>query len=311
MAPNAETTLDPDPVLSTTEAAELFDVHPSTVKRWCDRQELDCRRTAGGHRRIPLSRALERARAEGVDLRLLAFEERAGRVWEATRAARERDFDPTLLLAVECLDDDAPERFGEFLIHVSADAGVDLSLFLDEALRPTMERIGDRWEEGRIRVGEEHLVSEVVTRALDRVRRPTDGDAQLPTWSPVALVGSVEGERHVLGARCVRLVLERSGWRVRFLGADVPMEEWNVLARLYGARMLCISFSSLRREGDVLRCVRRLSEGYDPEHPYALALGGAAPVEGPPTGRWPFTALRFFPATRPFAAWLGEAPADA
>jgi excisionase family DNA binding protein len=36
--------------LTSTEAASLLDVHPSTVKRWCNDGELDSELTPGGQR---------------------------------------------------------------------------------------------------------------------------------------------------------------------------------------------------------------------------------------------------------------------
>ncbi len=306
MPPKVEKALDPDPLLSTTEVGELFDVHPSTVKRWCDRGELECDRTDGGHRRIPLSQVLGRARSFGEPLPLLGFGGRAGRTWEAARAARDGDFEPGRRLALDCLERDALGPFADLLVHLGRDRRVDLRRLLDEGLRPVMESVGRRWESGEVRVGEEHQVSEIVTGALHRLRRAPEPGGAEGSSAPVALVGCVEGERHVLGARCVRLVLERAGWRVRFLGADVPMEEWGALARIYGAGLICISFSRLRRRGDLMRCLRRLAEDYEPENPYALALGGGASLDGPVGEEWPFTAVGFFPATVPFTDWLGE-----
>lgn len=300
--------LEVDPVLSTTEVGELFDVHASTVKRWCDRGELDFGRTQGGHRRIPLSQVLRRARETEASLPLLDFGERAGAVWHASQAARERDFRATRHLALELLGSDELQGMSDLFRHQGRDRAVDLHGLLDDGLRPVMTEVGERWERGAIGPGTEHMVSEVVADLLHRLRA-TPGTRGAAARSPasVALVGAVEGERHALGARCVRVALERAGWEVRFLGPDVPMEEWATLQRAYGARLVGVSFSRMRSRADLLRCTRRLAEAYDAAHPYVLALGGGARVDGPPEGPWPFTAVRFFPGVTPFASWLGEA----
>jgi len=299
-------TRETDPLLSTTEVGELFDVHASTVKRWCDREDLAFTRTEGGHRRIPLSAALRLARKRRRDLPLLGFEARAAEVWSAREAAREDDLEPTRRLLLRLVGEDELPRVRDVLVHLGSDESIDLAALLDRGLRPVMREVGERWERGEVTPGVEHMVSETMVGALHQLR---ESGGRGPAHAPgsVALVGSLEGERHDVGARCVRVLLERSGWEVRFLGADVPMEEWAVLQRSYGARMICVSLSQLRGQADALRCVRRLADTYDRERPYVLALGGAARVDAPPEGSWPFTALRFFPGVSGFAAWLGEA----
>jgi excisionase family DNA binding protein len=42
----------PDPLLTTGEAAVVLEVAPQTVARWADDQVLECSRTPGGHRRF-------------------------------------------------------------------------------------------------------------------------------------------------------------------------------------------------------------------------------------------------------------------
>lgn len=311
MVPIRDIQLLEDPVLSTTEVGELFGVHASTVKRWCDRGDLTFRRTEGGHRRIPLSEVLRRAREDDEELPLLDFEDRAAGVWQATGAARKRNFGPTRRLAADVLADDAPSRLGDLFVHLGRDPDVDLHGLLDEGLRPVMEEVGERWNQGEIGPGVEHVISEVVAGTLHRLRYEGGRRVASRHRPSLALVGAVEGERHALGARCVRLTLERVGWDVAFLGADVPMEAWESIQRDREARMICISFSRCRGPADLLRCARRLAGTYDAERPYVLALGGDARVDGPPEGPWPFTAVRFFPSLRPFAAWLGEPGAGA
>jgi len=275
--------LDPDPVLSTTEVGELFGVHPSTVKRWCDRGRLRFSRTDGGHRRIRLSEALQRARDEEIPLPLRAFGGEAGSVWEASRAAVEDgDYRRARALARAWLDAWRVEAIGELFVHLGRHTEANLSRLFDDGIRLVLRDVGERWAEGTLGVGQEHLLSETVTNALHRLRRVRvrwrhldEGHLENQESRPVALVGCAQGERHALGARCVQVALEREGWFVHFLGSDLPLDEWPVLQARTGASLLCVSFSSLRSRAEVLRCIRSLSERYDRSRPYRLALGGA------------------------------------
>jgi methanogenic corrinoid protein MtbC1 len=90
----------------------------------------------------------------------------------------------------------------------------------------------------------------------------------------VAVVGSTEGNRHELGAQCVRLLLERRGWRVFYLGGDLPIEECAAAQRVRRAGLVGLSFAPPHTAADMQRCLRLLGEFTDPGRPYALALGG-------------------------------------
>lgn len=332
--------LDPDPTLSTTQVGDLFEVHPSTVKRWCERGELACHRTEGGHRRIHLSDALRRGPEGAVARELAAFGPDAGSVWLAEQAAiSDQDFEPARELTDAWLREREFHGIKAFLVYLGRNHPEILPHLLDAVTREVMRGVGQWWEEGRLGVGGEHLASETVTEALFQLRRdliPSDGGLPSGRAAPasgpatrtsgrVALVGCAEGERHAIGANAVRLLLEQRGWQVRFLGADVPVDSWEELQKEYNADLVCISFSSLRAWGDVVRTVRRLAETYDPNRSYALALGGSM-VHTPSARRddrnggegkgfpeeeleklpeaTPFDALRVFPGTVEFIEWL-------
>ena len=64
--------------------------------------------------------------------------------------------------------------------------------------------------------------------------------------SPRCGCGSHGGGHHDLGAQAVRVLLEREGWKVYYLGADVPVEEFAEIQRAQGATLVCISLSPRR-----------------------------------------------------------------
>ena len=75
--------------LTSTEAAELLDVHPSTIKRWCNDGELDFEQTPGGHRRIRVDTAVDFARQRGIRTLLTPFHPFEPHVWTALRDVEE------------------------------------------------------------------------------------------------------------------------------------------------------------------------------------------------------------------------------
>ena len=89
----------------------------------------------------------------------------------------------------------------------------------DDLLVGAMALIGQRWADGQWGVAEEHLASQTIVRALDRIRPEQGPEARI---GPVAVLAGVAGERHMIGLICLDQVLREDGWSVANLGADVP-----------------------------------------------------------------------------------------
>ena len=89
----------------------------------------------------------------------------------------------------------------------------------DEVVRPAMELVGARWQEGQWSISVEHLASVALNQALSRVRPP-----EKPEWriGPTAVLAAPEMEQHVAGLACLAQILQDDGWHVENLGANVP-----------------------------------------------------------------------------------------
>ncbi len=267
-----------DLYLTSSEAGELLSVHPSTVKRWCNEGDLPFDKTDGGHRRIHLTNLLQLARTRGIATFLDAFTPYEGHVWTAIgQASNGGSFHRVHSMAMGWLDRAHMKRLTSLFVELGRRPGVPYERLAEEGIRGFMQLVGEAWREGRLRVGEEHLMTEAMTDVLFQLRQG-DGPEGDPTLAgPVgrcAIVGTMEGHRHGLGSLCVRILLERKGWDVYYLGADVPVEDFAAMQKSRGADLICVSFSPPATGADMRRCVRILSEFYDPQHPYSLALGG-------------------------------------
>jgi methanogenic corrinoid protein MtbC1/DNA-binding XRE family transcriptional regulator len=86
-------------------------------------------------------------------------------------------------------------------------------------LAPVMERVGELWCDGDINAAHEHLATQITLAQMERLRsfiRP------VPLSGPRALIACAEREQHLMGARMAADLFMLDGWRVDFLGADVP-----------------------------------------------------------------------------------------
>jgi DNA-binding transcriptional MerR regulator/methylmalonyl-CoA mutase cobalamin-binding subunit len=92
-----------------------------------------------------------------------------------------------------------------------------------ELLMPALVAIGEGWADGTVDVAGEHAASSAVQRRLATAFLAA-GRASVE--HPLVLVGLPPGARHDLGALTFATALRRRGISVRFLGADLPIENW-------------------------------------------------------------------------------------
>ncbi len=277
------TDADITPYLTTSDVALVLAIHPSTVKRWCNEGILAYDTTDGGHRRIALPDAMDVAELKGIETTLSSFTPHEPWVWAAFQAAiDEDDFTSSQSLMLEWIRADKPELAAEFFFALGVLPGISQLSFLDKAVTGLMKMVGDDWADGELRVGEEHFISHLVSETLLRLRhawidsplkdrRTVNGHGK----RRMAVVGAMEGNHHMLGPLCVRLGLELAGWRVHYLGGDVPLEEFSEAQRHLGAELVCVSFAPPMTSADVDRCVRVLRQILSDDRTYSLFLGGA------------------------------------
>ncbi|MBB5916193.1 methanogenic corrinoid protein MtbC1 [Nocardia transvalensis] len=101
-----------------------------------------------------------------------------------------------------------------------ADAGLSVEMILLEVVAPVQRRVGVEWAANRVTVAQEHAVTAINDRAMAALAHHPAGASETTAGS--VTVACVDGEWHALPARLVAEVLRLRGWRVDFLGAQVP-----------------------------------------------------------------------------------------
>jgi MerR family transcriptional regulator, light-induced transcriptional regulator len=144
--------------------------------------------------------------------------------------------------------------------------------FLSDYLAPLTHAIGEGWATGELDVRHEHFFSARISDFLSAVRRPYDTRAQ----GPLAVLATLEGEAHTLGLQMCALVLAMSGYRVLYLGSELPTAQIVQAMREQAAPILGVSVapSSNRSTGAALKKLRRRLPGT-----IAFLLGGAGAPE--------------------------------
>lgn len=108
---------------------------------------------------------------------------------------------------------------------------------LSELIVPLVERIGEGWMSGRVKVAHEHVATAVLRTFLGNIARPI----ALHPRAPVLVVTTPAGQLHELGAIIVAAAATGMGWRVVYGGACLPAEEIASMAIQQGARAVGLS----------------------------------------------------------------------
>lgn len=128
---------------------------------------------------------------------------------------------------------------------------------LEKLLVPLMHRIGDLWQDGTLRPIHEHMASSVVRTFLGNM-----SNAYLPEpGSPQIVVTTPARQLHELGALIVAATAAHEGWRVTYLGPNLPPEEIAAAVFQKGARAVALSVTyppDDPRLPEELRRIRRL-----------------------------------------------------
>jgi MerR family transcriptional regulator, light-induced transcriptional regulator len=104
-----------------------------------------------------------------------------------------------------------------------ARAAVALSrtALLERLLVSLLERVGELWSEGSLRIAHEHVASAIVRTFLGELQE----SAAASPAAPRLAVTTPAGQRHEFGALIAAAVAASEGWAVTYLGPDLPAAE--------------------------------------------------------------------------------------
>ncbi len=118
---------------------------------------------------------------------------------------------------------------------------------LRDVLLPYLHDLGDRWEKGEVSVAQGHFASHVVRGRLVGLAR---GWGTGRGW--YALLACPPDELHDMALLAFGIVLNRSGWRVRYLGANTPMSDLIQLTSQTRPNLVVLSATTSERFASVV-----------------------------------------------------------
>jgi methanogenic corrinoid protein MtbC1 len=102
---------------------------------------------------------------------------------------------------------------------------------------PLLEEIGDRWAHRDFGISQEHVATNLIRNLLSSLFRLYPPDEAAET----IVLATPNGERHEFGILIAALIAATRGWRVVYLGIDLPASEIVRTAKLTKARVLVLS----------------------------------------------------------------------
>jgi methanogenic corrinoid protein MtbC1 len=158
------------------------------------------------------------------------------------------------------------------IVNDCIDGGHDLVEVEQHIIKPSLYRIGERWQANQITVAAEHLATAiaqaVMTAGLLRSIPPAMTGRRV-------LLACVAGNLHCLGLRMVAAAFELAGWDVQYLGANVPTPAIIQHVGEWKPNLIGLSVSFAQQLPVVKQVIGELSERLGTERP-AVIVGGLA-----------------------------------
>ena len=202
------------------EVAELTGLTSARLRAWERRYEIvRPRRHPNGYRaytadQVALLRAYARLTEAGERIGDLAHQPAD----QVLGRAEHRALDGTPLAAlVDAIKAFDRERLEALVAQQIVLRG--LRSFVQEIVSPLAQAVGDLWALGKIPIAAEHLASEVVLHSLKGGLRASRGSG------PLAVCACLAGERHEWGLLGTLTLVQEQGWRIHYLGPDLPVDE--------------------------------------------------------------------------------------
>lgn len=138
----------------------------------------------------------------------------------------------------------------------------------EELFTPVLVEIGERWQRGELSATAEHFATNYLILRLGALLRSIPNG----TSGPLIWVGCAPSELHEVGALLLGVYLRRSGYRVHYLGQNLPIEGFAEEVERHQPAILLLSASTEDTARSLAKLTAQLAESL-PELPL-IGYGG-------------------------------------
>jgi DNA-binding transcriptional MerR regulator/methylmalonyl-CoA mutase cobalamin-binding subunit len=151
----------------------------------------------------------------------------------------------------------------------------------EDVLLPVMRDIGELWQEGTAVVAQEHFASAFVREKLAGMIAELDSGVGP---GPEGVCAGAPGELHELGLMACALRLAAGGWKVLYLGPDVPLDETARVVKERKPALVCTSLVLRRGAGECGELAAELRRTAPRDTAVVIGGAGVAPETRPVEG---------------------------
>lgn len=231
-------------LLDIDQVSQLTGLPPATLRNWEKRYGFPKpQRSQGGHRLFRVEDVEKIRQVAALSSQGVKVSEAIEKVHEGAPAVQNlQNIAPAVHTLNECLDKilQALYRYdANGADEVLSKIGMRLSeTDLLEMVYPNLLRkTGEDWESSRINIAQEHFASNYFrTHLLSYFKAGRVG-----RQGPKVLMATPPGERHEGGLLILSAYMMLLGWRVYYLGADLPMEDLHHAAETVTPDLICVS----------------------------------------------------------------------
>ena len=122
-------------------------------------------------------------------------------------------------------------------ILLKASSKISQPLLIENIIVPLVYKMGELWHDGLIRVANEHLASNVIRSFISNLiekHKPSQN-------APIFVSATPRGQDHELGAMIASVVAASAGWKIIYLGPNLPVEEIASVADYLAAKVIALS----------------------------------------------------------------------
>ena len=152
------------------------------------------------------------------------------------------------------------------LLRASMTLGQEI--FLERVLQPLLQKTGEMWADGRLKVAHEHLASAVIRSLLGSMYVSSRNDDS----GPLLVCTTPSGQFHEFWALMVAVTAVASGWKTIYLGPNMPAEDIASAALQGNARAIAISLVYPEDDPQTIHELRKLKQLLKDN--YAIIAGG-------------------------------------
>jgi DNA-binding transcriptional MerR regulator/methylmalonyl-CoA mutase cobalamin-binding subunit len=106
-------------------------------------------------------------------------------------------------------------------------------------IEPLCQKIGELWEQGKLKVINEHMTTTVIQSFLWNLLR----SAEVSETSPKIVIATPAGHQHELGALTIALIACETNWQSLYFGPSLPAEEIAAAVTYADARAVALSIT--------------------------------------------------------------------